>query len=199
MAVPTTFTPEGVANEIIELFNVHGNTDYIGEEVSQIQHMTQCASLAIHAKQSDEVVLAALLHDIGHLCEYVMPVNRMNQFGVVDHEHLGYTFLAERGFSEQVCKMVVSHVQAKRYLTYRDPVYFDLLSEASKETLVLQGGKMTSDEALSFEMDPLHTKYIMIRRWDDQSKNPGLPSLDIETFRSLIVRHLQDSLKVVLA
>ena len=126
------FTPEGVADEIIELCLNFGDKDYIGEEVSQIQHMTQCAVLASKSGYSNEVILAAFLHDIGHLCEYVMPTSRMNKLGAEDHELLGYTFLIERGFSEKVCKMVASHVNAKRYLTYRDPVYYDLLSDVAE-------------------------------------------------------------------
>jgi len=191
MPTPLPFTPEQVAEEIVSLFNEHGDIDYIGEEVSQIQHMTQCATLAQRDGRSEEVILAALLHDIGHLCEYVMAVDRMDKFGVVDHEFLGQTFLRERGFSDSVCKMVASHVNAKRYLTYRDPLYYDLLSEASKETLEVQGGRMTSDEALTFEMDPLHLHYVQLRKWDDQAKNPSISPLPIETFKDLIVRHLQ--------
>ncbi len=66
-----------------------------------------------------------------------------------------------------------------------------MLSEASKETLEVQGGRMTSDEALTFEMDPLHLHYVQLRKWDDQAKNPSISPLPIETFKDLIVRHLQ--------
>ncbi|NBR36531.1 MAG: HD domain-containing protein [Chitinophagales bacterium] len=191
MPTPTPFTPEQVANEIIYLFDEHGDSDYIGEDVSQIQHMTQCATLAQRDAQPEEVILAALLHDIGHLCEYVMTVNRMDKFGVVDHEFLGQAFLRERGFSDSLCKMVASHVNAKRYLTYRDPLYYDLLSQASKETLEIQGGRMTPDEALTFEMDPLHLVYVQLRKWDDQAKNPSISPLPIDAFKDMIVRHLQ--------
>ena len=104
--------------------------------------------------------------------------------------------LFRSGFSEKVCKMVASHVNAKRYLTYRDPVYYDLLSAASKKTLELQGGKMSPDEALAFEMDPMHQIYIQIRRWDDQAKNPSIVPIDVNSFRSLIIEHLSATLDV---
>lgn len=188
-------TPESVAEEIIQLFITHGNEDYIGEAVSQIQHMTQCAMLAETEGFDEETILAALLHDIGHLCEYIMPVERMNDLGVVDHEDIGYQFLKERGFSENLAKMVASHVEAKRYLTYKFPHYYALLSPASKETLSFQGGIMTEEEAIRFEQDPYVDKYIAIRRWDDQGKNTALDIPDMEKYRLMIIRHLQNQIQ----
>lgn len=183
--------PIAIADEIVQLFDKYGSADYIGEVVSQIQHMTQCARLAQQAGQDEDIILAALLHDIGHLCEYMMPTRRMNEFGVVDHEELGHEYLFERGFSKKICKIVSSHVKAKRYLTFKYPHYFDLLSTASKETLQLQGGVMSAEEAYYFEKDPLFQYYIMLRKWDDQSKNPNLRPMPIQQFRSMIIRHLE--------
>ena len=187
-------TPESVAEEIIQLFIEHGNDDYIGEEVSQIQHMTQCAMLAEAEGFDEETILAALLHDIGHLCEHIMPVERMDAFGVVDHETIGYQFLKERGFSESLAKMVASHVEAKRYLTFKFPDYYNLLSTASKETLPFQGGMMSQEEAIVFEQDTLADKYIAIRRWDDQGKNTSIGIPDMEQYRLMIIRHIQNQL-----
>jgi phosphonate degradation associated HDIG domain protein len=186
-----TSKPLAVAEEISNLFKDHGQDDYIGEKVSQIQHMTQCAALATAAGHDEEVILAALLHDIGHLCEYVMSVERMDEFGVVDHEELGYQYLKSKGFSSRICKLVASHVEAKRYLTFKYPQYFELLSEASKATLEYQGGPMLPEEANRFERDPLFQYYLLLRRWDDQAKDPTIAPPPFETFTAMITRHLE--------
>ena len=107
-------------SEIMALYEQHGNEDYIGEPVSQIEHMCQCAELAEAAGADDEVVLAAFLHDIGHLCAFAFPgsgLQHMDKFGIVDHEKLGSDYLLAKGFSVKLTKMVANHVNAKRYLT----------------------------------------------------------------------------------
>src|SRR4051812_8322219 len=117
-------------DEIFNLYNIYGKDDYIGEPVSQLEHMSQAAQLAEAEGFDDEVILAAFFHDIGHLCEHIMPVQQMDGFGVVDHEQLGGNYLREKGFSEKISKLVASHVNAKRYLTYKIPAYYERLSEA---------------------------------------------------------------------
>ncbi len=72
---------------IISLYEKYGNADYIGEPVSQLEHMCQSAQLAEAEGYSEEVILAAFFHDIGHLCEHFMPVAFMGGYGVVDHEN----------------------------------------------------------------------------------------------------------------
>jgi 2-amino-1-hydroxyethylphosphonate dioxygenase (glycine-forming) len=170
-------------NEIMDLFTIFGNKDYIGEPVSQIEHMTQCAQLAEASGADNEVIIAALLHDIGHLCEFAFPefkLKHMDSFGIIDHEKFGGQYLKEKGFADNIVKMVESHVNAKRYLTYKYPEYYNLLSEASKNTLEFQGGKMSETEAIKFEGDTLHEKYIALRRWDEQAKevNKQIPDLN---------------------
>ena len=55
-------------DELAERFASHGAEPY-GEAVSQAEHALQCATLAERAGCSDSLVVAALLHDIGHLYE----------------------------------------------------------------------------------------------------------------------------------
>lgn len=183
-----------VADEIIGLYRQFGDEDYIGEPVSQIEHMCQCAQLAEAEGCDEEVILAAFFHDIGHFCEYVTEVKQMNGFGVVDHEELGALFLRSRGFSEKIASLVKNHVQAKRYLTFRYPEYYEHLSEASKKTLEFQGGVMSETEAKAFENDPLFEWHIRLRRWDERAKEKqqALPPLD--KYRQMILRHLQHNI-----
>src|SRR5476649_2695168 len=51
--------PEQAIAELFGLYEQHGTADYIGEPVSQIEHMSQAAQLAMAEGFDDEVVLAA--------------------------------------------------------------------------------------------------------------------------------------------
>ena len=182
---------EKTAEEIMTLYHQYGGEDYIGEPVSQIEHMCQCAQLAESEGHDEEIILAAFFHDIGHLCEHIMPVQQMDGYGVVDHEKSGADYLRSKGFSETIASLVENHVQAKRYLTRSDPGYYEQLSAASKKTLEFQGGRMTKEEAMAFESDPLFDLHIKLRRWDEKAKleNQALPSLD--KYQTMMLHHLK--------
>jgi phosphonate degradation associated HDIG domain protein len=182
--------PEDIVNEVFALYEKHGGEDYIGEPVSQLEHMSQAAVLAEEEGFEDEVILAAFFHDIGHLCAEGGEAASMDGFGNVDHEQLGADYLRERGFSERLATLVESHVIAKRYLTYKYPEYYNQLSEASKATLEFQGGRMTEEEALNFERNPDAELFIRLRYWDDKAKELNKPIQDIDHLKLLAVNHL---------
>lgn len=179
-----------IAEEVFSLYQHFGNADYIGEPVSQLEHMCQAAQLAEAEGYDEEVILAAFFHDIGHLCEHIIDTKPMDSYGVVDHEIIAGNYLRQKGFSEKMARLVESHVQAKRYLTFKYPDYFNKLSDASKITLAKQGGVMDELEAQNFETDHLHLLYIKLREWDDKAKleHQVLPSLD--KYKEMAVRHL---------
>jgi 2-amino-1-hydroxyethylphosphonate dioxygenase (glycine-forming) len=181
---------EESANEIFGLYQKYGDEDYIGEPVSQVEHMCQAAQLAEAEGYPDEVILAAFFHDIGHLCEHIMPVEQMDGFGVVDHEKLGADYLRGKGFSENIASLVQNHVQAKRYLTNKYPSYYDQLSAASKKTLEFQGGVMTEEEAKAFESDTLFDLHIKLRRWDEKAKMEKQPMPTLQKYKDMAIRHL---------
>lgn len=179
--------------DIMFLYESQGNKDYIGEPVSQIEHMCQCAQLAEAAGADDDVILAAFFHDIGHLCEFAFPEKKllhMDNCGIIDHEKLGADYLRSIGFSEKIARLVQSHVAAKRYLTYHFPNYYNQLSDASKKTLEFQGGVMTAEEAFAFEEDDLFDQYIAIRKWDDLAKKTEQPLPDLSQYKQLMIEHL---------
>lgn len=181
---------EKIVTEIFSLYENHGNADYIGEPVSQLEHMCQAAELAEAEGYDDEVVLAAFFHDIGHLCEFIMPVELMDGVGVLDHESIGQTYLVKRGFSDRVARLVRSHVEAKRFLTFKYPEYFEKLSDASKITLQHQGGRMNTEEAEAFETDPMFDLFIKMRTWDDLAKETNKPLPDLEKYKIKAIAHL---------
>lgn len=179
-----------IAEEIIQLYSIHGHAEYAGEKVSQLEHMVQAAQLARAQGYDDEVVLAAFLHDIGHIAEKLSDNNAMGIFGIKDHESLGADFLSERGFSPRLTRLVSSHVVAKRYLTLREDGYYNKLSDASRKTLVYQGGPLTAAEADLMEQDPLFREIIQMRRWDEEAKLEHQPVPSLEIFKKLIFLHM---------
>lgn len=183
-------------NEIIQLYKKYGNSDYIGEPISQSEHAIQAGLNAQQDKQSDDVIVSALLHDIGHLCglrdndEHKLEVEIDGDLGVHDHEKYGSLYLKKLGFSDVVCDLVENHVSAKRYLVSKNSDYYDSLSDASKQTLIYQGGKMSEEEMEVYEKLPNFQSYIKLRHYDDISKkqNMKLPSMDhfIENMKKCI-------------
>jgi 2-amino-1-hydroxyethylphosphonate dioxygenase (glycine-forming) len=183
------------------LLEKYGSKDYIGEEVSQKQHAVQTALQAeTYCEDNDilikkDLVLAALLHDIGHLLVFENKnLAKIENFGVKNHELSGSNYLKNLGYSDLVCKLVESHVKTKRYLASTEKDYFNNLSVASKKTFFYQGGYMTLYEIIKFEKDPLFKYYINLREWDDNAKlsNPELlRRIDdlnlIDYYKSLII------------
>ncbi|MBF6027476.1 HD domain-containing protein [Pseudomonas sp. P115] len=181
-------SPEQAIAQVFGLYEQHGAADYIGEPVSQIEHMSQAAQLAMAEGFDDEVVLAAFFHDIGHLCGE--GGENMGGFGVVSHERLGADYLRRAGFSERMAKLVEYHVQAKRYLTFSQPDYYARLSEASRRTLAYQGGVMSAEQARAFEQDPLCAVSLRMRHWDEQAKQMHVPVLDLQLLKAKAARLL---------
>lgn len=161
-----------------------------GEKVTQLEHMVQAAQLAEEEGYDEEVILAAFLHDVGHISEKATGDNEMDGYGIKDHEAIGAEFLREKGFSKKLARLVESHVEAKRYLTVREPGYYDQLSDASRRTLEYQGGPMTEEEAAAFEQYPLFELIVKMRKWDEQAKIEHKPLPDLERYRDMMYRHL---------
>ncbi|WJD70048.1 HDIG domain-containing protein [Pseudomonas asiatica] len=170
-------TPAQIIDSTFALYERHGSDDYIGEAITQLEHMSQAAQLAMAEGFDDEVVLAAFFHDIGHLCG---GDGSMGGYGVVSHERIGAEYLRRCGFGERMARLVQYHVEAKRYLTLRQPGYYQRLSEASRRTLEYQGGVMSEDEADVFERDPLFEVSLRMREWDERAKVVGVAVIDLD-------------------
>lgn len=181
--------PMNSISNILELLNNSQTLPYIGEDISQLSHALQCGELALKAKADDEVILAALLHDIGHLCaDSKSP--QMGTWGVDKHELIGAQFLRSLGFSDKIAKLVASHVEAKRYLTFKHPNYLSSLSKASLQTLNYQGGPMNSKQAEDFENDSLFKAKLQIRAWDDLAKKTQWQGPNLTIYADIISKHL---------
>jgi putative nucleotidyltransferase with HDIG domain len=178
-------------NSIFSLFTEFGSSDYIGENVSQLSHAVQAAMLARQEGYNNEVILAALFHDIGHLVALSQgEYKSMNGFGAESHENIGIEYLQSLGFSGNMLLLIQAHVAAKRYLVSKHENYYNLLSEASKQTLKYQGGKMNADEILHFEQHPLFPLFIKMREWDDKAKVENYAIGNLEGYKQMCVSYL---------
>jgi phosphonate degradation associated HDIG domain protein len=183
-------TPQELTNQIFSLYEQFGAEEYAGEKVSQLEHMVQAAQLAMEEGYDDEVVLAAFLHDVGHLLPVHDVSETMDGYGVMDHEKVGAEWLLGLGMGERMCKLIASHVNAKRYLTWKYPSYYEQLSEASKKTLEYQGGRMEEAEAKAFESDPLFDLYIRMRTWDEAAKIEGKPLPEMDELKQKLTKYI---------
>ena len=179
---PTHTSPRA---EIEQLFAVHGALIY-GESVNQIEHALQCARLAENAGASDALIVAVLLHDVGHMMH--RDAAGALQAGVDDgHEALGAKYLA-RWFGPAVTQPVALHVQAKRYLCAREPSYHASLSTISQRTLEIQGGPMSPAEIEAFEAQAHAHDAVTVRRWDDLGKQAEMQTPPLTHFMAMLER-----------
>ncbi len=154
------------------LYEKYGASEYYGEAVTQYQHAIQTAySAEQYDPNDDELIIAAFLHDVGHLLGE-KPEDHMGELGVLRHESVGAEYLRkEVGLSERICYLVANHVNAKRYLTHVDKDYYDQLSDTSKQTLVYQGGPMNDDEAEKFRSHSQFELVLRMRKFDEAAKD----------------------------
>ncbi|MGA2133216.1 MAG: phosphonate degradation HD-domain oxygenase [Bryobacteraceae bacterium] len=173
-----------VADQIMELFAAKGGSAYFGEPVSQLEHALQAAHYAEREKAPGWLVVAALVHDVGHLL-HDMSENVADEGIDTRHEDLGHAWLAQY-FGPEVTAPVRMHVDAKRYLCATDAEYLSRLSPASVESLALQGGAFDAAGVQEFEQRPFAREAVRLRRWDDRAKVPGMAVRGLEHYRAMI-------------
>ncbi|MCB1001857.1 MAG: HD domain-containing protein [Acidimicrobiales bacterium] len=156
-------------DDVVELFERWGSVHY-DDRVSQLDHALQCASLAERAGAAPHLVVAALLHDIGHLIELDRTDGTIGDLAVDrGHEHVAARALAAL-FGPEVRMPIELHVEAKRFLCAIEPGYAATLSDGSVRSLATQGGAMTAAEVARFASRPDASDAADVRRWDDAGK-----------------------------
>jgi phosphonate degradation associated HDIG domain protein len=173
-----------LTDEILAIFEKRGEDVYFGESISMAEHSLQAAYFAQAQGAPPGLVVAALLHDIGHLVVEV-PSDLADWTEDAHHERVGGRWLAER-FRPEVSEPVRLHVPAKRYLLATDAEYFAKLSPPSVITLKLQGGPMKAHEVAQFETERFYRDAVRVRQWDDQGKVAGLKTPGLADYRALI-------------
>lgn len=167
------------------VFAQHGPEPYGGEAVTQMEHALQTAALAEANGASDAMVVAALLHDLGHMIadpQLRDPANAddLHQFRALP--------VLRRELPDTVTEPIRLHVDAKRYLCAVDPDYLAGLSPVSVNSLRLQGGVYSTEEAGIFIKKPHAVDAVRLRTWDDCAKVPSCPTPSFEHFLSYVER-----------
>lgn len=173
---------------LLDLFARRGAEEYLGEAVTISQHMEQTAACAIANKETDPMIAAALLHDVGHFVTD-LPLDAIDHGVDALHEYAGADFLS-RYFPAEVTEPIRQHVAAKKYLCAIDPKYFNLLSDASILSLEAQGGPMTEAERTEFESIPHYKEAVQLRKYDDDGKVIGLTIHPFREYLPLLQRLL---------
>jgi gamma-butyrobetaine dioxygenase len=170
--------------EIKELFESAKSEEYLGEDITLVEHMIQCAENAQADNAQNWLIVAALLHDIGHL---LVPDPAHAQDSGVDmhHDDVGAEWISKR-FPNNIVQTVRLHVDAKKYLVATDQDYYNHLSEASQITLDIQGGVFSESEATDFIQQQYAYEAVLLRKWDDAGKTRGAVATDISFYEDLI-------------
>jgi [1-hydroxy-2-(trimethylamino)ethyl]phosphonate dioxygenase len=174
-----------IVKKILALYESRGGAAYSWDRVSQTVHALQTAAQAVQAGASDALVTAALVHDIGHLLSDMDEGAPTGQELDDHHEVRGAAFL-DRYFRPEIARVVGLHVAAKRYMCAVEPGYAERLSPDSVRSLTLQGGPLADHEIHAFERKAGFHEAVMLRKWDEAAKVPGLPVPDLARYRPLL-------------
>ena len=182
----TTLHTGNIVAFIGDIFDRCGDEEYLGEPVTMEQHMLQGATIAEQQGLPEDIIVGALLHDIGHF------TSEFGTFSMADtkdrfHEEAGAAVLAQF-FPSVIVDCVRFHVAAKRYLCATRPEYFERLSKASIHSLNLQGGPMSAEEVATFELNPNLKKIVQVRYLDEAGKDPSMETPDFWHFAPMVQR-----------
>lgn len=181
---------DNIVDYIADVFERRGADSYLGEEVSMAQHMLQAAQEAERSRAAPALIVAALLHDLGHYSNEIPDTVLMKGTNNY-HEEAGANFLMPY-FPLAVTVPIREHVAAKRYLCATDPGYFARLSAASVYTLKVQGGPMGLSEIAEFEKSPFLDSCVALRIWDDSGKSPDKAHPEFSHYKKLVQSLIKD-------
>lgn len=171
-------------DRIKALFDGYGAAFYGSEDVTQTQHALQCAHLAEQAGEDPALVAAALLHDLGHLLQASSQTQDMR------HQEVAASALAPL-MGPDVTEPIRLHVAAKRYLCAVDAAYYGTLSQASKNSLALQGGAFDDAGAEAFIAQPHAEAAVRLRRYDDLAKDVQAVTPPLSHYLPMVARLLK--------
>jgi len=172
--------------QIASLLTLKADGQYGLSDINQRQHALQAAWLAERLGCPEPLIVASLLHDIGHMVHDLG--DNPAEAGIDDrHEERGHQFL-QTCFGPEVTEPVRLHVAAKRYLCATEADYFSKLSKDSVLSLSLQGGPMSPQEVAAFDALPGSAAAVQLRRFDEQAKIKGLATPSVRHFMAYVAR-----------
>ncbi len=175
-----------IIDKIISNF-INNKSLYIGEKITISEHMIQSAMLAEKSKSNDDLICSCLLHDYGHfIIDDPDELVKNDKDGY--HESMGYEYL-KSFFKKEIVEPIKYHVLAKRYLA-RNKKYYNLLSDASKISLKLQGGILNKKESNEFEKMSFFKNTIKLRKFDELAKKTNIKIKSINDYKDLLSSQL---------
>ena len=183
--------PQETIDSLFHRLDAFGEGAYGLALVNQKAHALQAAALADEQGLGDEMVIAALFHDVGHMRDE-------NDIALADHgvddQHEDVSAaMVEPLFGQAVSEPVRLHVAAKRYLCATESTYFAKLSPDSVRSLELQGGPMSKEEVAAFDANPYAQNAVALRRIDEQAKVKDLAVPGLDHYRPIAERLVQAS------
>ena len=156
-----------------------------------LRHGLVSAAHARDSGASPDLIVAALLHDVGHLLD-LDDADGFDDDRDAEHASLGAGWLA-LWLPSTVTRPIALHVDAKRYLAGKDLGFVDRLTPMSRASLALQGGPHSRDEATAFEREAFFGDALLVRGWDDAPDLPDERIGFLNDYRPLIERLLSPS------
>ena len=160
------------------------------KNISQLTHSFQTMEMAINKNFDEKFQLCCFLHDIGHL---LLDENNSNEDFLkkdLNHELIGYNFL-KNFFEEEITKPILLHVIAKRFLCSINNDYYNSLSESSKKSFKIQGGKMNKEEIRKFLKTSCCGDAIKLRELEDLSKKNDKPDINYIYIEYLLNKYIK--------
>ena len=173
-----------VIEEIIGLFEEYGNYQYTSENITLTEHMILCAMMAESENCDIEMIIAAFLHDIGHL----LILQEINQSCLMSHDFVAKQYLLSKGFNYRIASLVGNHTQAKKYFVKLFPNYY----QNPSKTYQYQSEIMTDREMLQFKKDPFFKDLLIISEFDDRSKISNVRINSLEYYRKLLTDYFDN-------
>src|SRR5215471_8683935 len=186
ITVPTwTGEKDKFVDDLFAWLSIAGAAHY-DEQVTQLQHALQTAEIARQEHAMEQNIVAALLHDIGHLLVHAH--QDIDDFLGRDlqHEEVGARWLASF-FPPEVIEPIRLHVLAKRWLCTIDATYWHDLSNASKRSFLVQGGKMCDAEMTAFQAHASWGQAVALRKRDDLGKQLGKHVPGLDSYRTVVL------------
>lgn len=180
---------EQTFHSLKEIYEGRAKNPYGLTLINQRAHAVQSGYHARAQGLNASLVVAALLHDIGHMVHTLG--EHPAALGIDDgHEKLGADWLGAY-FGPEVTEPIRLHVAAKRYLCTVEEDYVDKLTQDSIESLQLQGGPMAPDEVTAFQQTPYWEDAVALRRIDELAKDPLGPMPAFDEFAPEILQSSQ--------
>lgn len=186
---PEKAKKEQVLDELVAIYEGRATGRYGLSHINQRAHALQSGQHARTQGLASHIVVAALLHDIGHMLHTLG--SHPAAAGIDDrHEDVGADWLSNF-FEPAVCEPVRLHVAAKRYLCTVEPEYFGRLTRDSVESLELQGGQMSPEEVIAFKRHASWKDAVLVRRIDELAKDPHAVTPDFIDFAEEIMQSVR--------